>query len=167
MNELDDEQRQLIRYPLRELTLHCIYKGFQLGSTVSLITILPYQYYKLKQNRSFKNILTRVGTSTIYGNIIGVSLSLGLMHYKLSKENYNEYKIWDRAYRLRYSQSQIRTDKFVLTSSIFGGLTGFFIGLPTKYNILSTIKGGFIGIPFGLLAHIISQPFSNKTKSDK
>ncbi|CAM4740131.1 unnamed protein product [Rotaria magnacalcarata] len=146
MDELDDKQRALIPHSLRELTLHCIYKGLQLGPTVTIVTVLP-----------------RVGTLTIYGSFIGVSLSLAMMHMKLYKENYNEYKIWDRAYRLRYSESQKRADKYSLTFSIFGGLTAFCIGLPKKFSPLSATKGALMAIPFGLLTHVITQYSSNRS----
>ncbi|UJR18037.1 hypothetical protein I4U23_004938 [Adineta vaga] len=158
MNDLDDEQRALIPHSLRELTLHCIYKGLQLGSTVTLLTALPYQLYKSKKNPSLIPILSRVGRATIFGAGTGVVLSVALMHAKLYKEQYNEYKIWDRAYRLRYSQNQNRVDKFTFLSSIAGGLTGLLIGLPSKMSPLSAGKGALIGIPFGLLAHVLIKP---------
>ncbi|CAF3160373.1 unnamed protein product [Rotaria socialis] len=163
MDKLDDKQRALIPHSLRELTLHCIYKGLQLGPTVTIVTVLPYKFYKSRKNLSFMSILSRAGTLTIYGSFIGVSLSLAMMHMKLYKENYNEYKIWDRAYRLRYSESQKRADKYSLTFSIFGGLTAFYIGLPKKFSSLSATKGALMAIPFGLLTHVITQYASNRS----
>ena len=124
MEDLDDEQRTLIPHYLRELTLHCIYKGIQLGSIVTIATSLPYQLYKSRKNPSLISVLSRVGTMTMYGAITGVVVSVGMMHVKLYKEQYNQYKIWDRAYRLRHSKSQNRADKYALTSSLLGGLTG-------------------------------------------
>lgn len=158
MNELDDEQRLLIPKPLNELTLHCVYKGIQLGSTLSLITIFPYELYKSRKTPLLIPIISRVGTSTIYGSLIGVLFSVGLMHMKLYKEQYNQYKIWDRAYRLKYSFYQNRVDQFTLYSSITGGLFAFFIGLPNKFNPISAGKGALLSIPFGLLAHILIKP---------
>lgn len=154
--ELDDEQRALIPKPLNELTIHCAIKGIQLGSTVTLITALPYQLYKSKKNLSLIPILSRVGKISIYGSFVGVALSLGMMHAKLYKENYNEYRIWDRSYRLRHSVGQNRADQFSFYSSIIGGTAGFFIGLPKKYHPISFGKGALLSIPFGLLAHIIT-----------
>jgi hypothetical protein len=81
--DLDDDQRALIPHSLRELSLHCISKGIQLGSTVTLITALPYQLYKSRKNPSLIQILSRVGTTTFYGAITGVILSIGMMHIKL------------------------------------------------------------------------------------
>ena len=158
MEELDEEQRQLIPHSLRELSLHCIYKGIQLGSTVTIVTSLPYQLYKSQKNPSIIKVLTRVGTTTIYGTITGVILSLSMMHFKLYKEQYNQYKIWDRAYRLRYSKTQNRVDKLTLSSSIAGALAAFFVGLPVRLSPLSATKGALMGVPFGLLAHIIIKP---------
>ena len=158
MSDLDDEQRALIPNASRELTVHCISKGIQLGSTVTLITSLPYQLYKSKKNPSLIPILSKVGTTTIYGSIIGIIFSVGMMHSKLYKEQYNEYKIWDRAYRLRYSITQNRVDRFSFYSSVFGGLTGFLIGLPRKYHPISFAKGSLMAIPFAILAHIIIKP---------
>ncbi|UJR19470.1 hypothetical protein I4U23_022601 [Adineta vaga] len=106
MSDLDDERRTLIPHLSCELTLHCIYKGFQLGSTVTLITVLSYQLYKSKKNPSFIPILSRCC--------------------------FNEYKIWDRAYRLRHSQTQNRVDKFTFISSIAGGLTGLLYWITIK-----------------------------------
>ncbi|CAF1067287.1 unnamed protein product [Rotaria sordida] len=161
MDDLDEEQRTLIPHSLRELTLHCIYKGFQLGSTVTLATALPYQLYKSRKNPSIIPILSRVGTATIYGAVGGVLLSIAMMHGKLYKEQYNQYKIWDRAYRLRNSASQNRVDKFTLSSSIMGGIAGLIIGLPTKMSPISATKGALMAIPFGILAHIIIKPLQN------
>lgn len=166
MSELDDEQRALIPNSLRELSIHCIIKGIQLGSTVALITSLPYQLYKSRKNPSLIPILSRVGKTSFYGAITGVILSVGMMHAKLYKENYNEYKIWDRAYRLRHSQSQNRVDKFTSYSSIIGGIAGFTIGLPKKLNPISAGKGALIAIPFGILTHLIIKP-EQQTKNEK
>jgi hypothetical protein len=85
-----------------------------------------------------------------------------MMHAKLYKEQYNEYKIWDRAYRLRYSETQNRVDKFTLSSSIAGGLAGFFIGLPAKMSPISAGKGALMAIPFGILAHIVIKPLQKQ-----
>ncbi|CAF1143204.1 unnamed protein product [Rotaria sp. Silwood1] len=161
MEDLNDEQRALIPNPLGELTLHCINKGFQLGSTVTMATILPYQLYKSRKNLSFISTLNRVGTATIYASIIGAGLSLGLMQAKLYSEKYNQYKIWDRAYRLRHSKSQQRVDKYVFTYSMAGGLAGLIIGLPTKFHPLSVIKGAFMAIPLGIITHLIKGPTEN------
>lgn len=161
MEELDDEQRQLIPHSLRELTSHCIYKGIQLGSTVTIATSLPYELYKARKTPSIITILSRVGTKTMYGALIGTILSVGMMHAKLYKEEYNQYKIWDRAYRLRYSKSQNRVDQFTLSSSAIGALTAFIIGLPIKLSPLSATKGALLAIPFGLIAHIIIKPLQD------
>jgi hypothetical protein len=169
MSDLDDEQRALIPHSLLELSLHCIYKGVQLGTTVTLATALPYQLYKSRKSPSLIPILSRVGTACVYGASASVILSIGLMHVKLYKEGYNEYKIWDRAYRLRNSQSQSRVDKFALTSSIIGGLTAFIIGLPSKLSPISAGKGALMAIPFGILVHLIIKPSQQSTisKNDK
>jgi hypothetical protein len=169
MSDLDDDQRALIPHSLRELSLHCIYKGIQLGSTVTLLTSLPYQLYKSRKHPSLITILSRVGTTTFYASITGVILSIGMMHIKLYKENYSEYQIWDRAYRLRYSQTQNRVDKLTLYSSIIGGITGFIIGLPRKFNPISAGKGALMAIPFGILGHLIIKPLeqTNISKNEK
>ena len=158
MEELDDEQRALIPNAQNELTLHCIYKGLQLGPTVTLATVLPYQLYRSRKNLSLIPILSRVGTVTIYGTITGVILSVAMMHGKLANEKYNQYRIWDRAYRLRYSSSQQRTDRFALISSIIGGLAGLIIGLPKRGSPLSAAKGSLMALPFGILAHLLIKP---------
>jgi hypothetical protein len=164
-NDLDDEERSLIPHPLRELTFHCIYKGLQLGSTVTIGTALPYQLYKSRKSRSIIPILSRVGTATIYGSITGVILSIGMMHARLYREEYNQYKIWDRAYRLRYSQSENRVDKLTLYSSIIGGLTGFVIGFPSRVSPISFVKGALMSIPFGILVHVLIKPLQQPTIS--
>ncbi|CAF1314874.1 unnamed protein product [Adineta steineri] len=158
MTDLDDEQRALIPNPLRELTLHCIYKGIQLGSTVAVLAATPYQLYKSRKNPSFRPIISRIGTATIYGAATGAVLSVAMMHAILYKQQYNEYKIWDRSYRLRYSDSQNRVDRFTLLSSIVGGLAGLIIGLPSKLSPISACKGALISIPFGILAHLAIKP---------
>ena len=162
MGDLDDEQRALIPHAQREVTLHCIYKGLELGPTVMFVTALPYQYYRLRKILPFKGILSRVGTLTAYGTLASVALSVLMMHKKFFNENYNEYLIWDRAYRLRYSSSQERTDRFALTASMLGGVTGFFFGLPKKLHPISAGKGALLAVPFGLVAHLLTSPSSMK-----
>ncbi|CAF0886842.1 unnamed protein product [Didymodactylos carnosus] len=159
--DLDDEQRVLIPHPLRELTLHCIYKGIEVAPVVGLATVLPYQLYKSKRNPQLRPILSRVGT--MYGAVAGAVLSVTFMHAKLYQEKYDEYRIWDRSYRLRHSQGQLRADRYSLYSAIVGGVTGFVIGLPTKFSGLSGGKGALLGIPFGLLVHLIQKPFQEPT----
>ena len=156
MGDLDEEQRALIPHAQREVTLHCIYKGLELGPSVILGTAFPYQYYRLRKTLPLRSILSRVGTISIYGTMASVLLSVLMMHRKFFNENYDQYRIWDRAYRLRYSSSQQRTDRFALASSILGGLTGLFIGLPTKMSLLSAGKGALMAVPLGILAHLLT-----------
>lgn len=166
MADLDAEQRALIPQPLRELTLHCVYKGFQLGSTVTVAIALPYQLYKSRKTPSLIPILSRVGTATVYGAAAGVVLSVAMMHAKLYGEQYNEYKIWDRAYRLRYSESQHRVDQLTFASSMTGALAGLIIGLPAKMSPISAGKGAMLGIPFGILAHVLAKPLQPPPAND-
>ena len=162
MSSLDDEQRALIPAPQKELTIHCIYKGLQLGPTVVLATALPYQLYRSRKNLAIVPILSRVGTIAIYGTITSVAASVLLMHFKLYSEQYNEYKIWDRAYRIRYSQSQQRTDRFALSASVVGGFAGLFLGLPKKFHPVSAGKGALLAVPFGILTHLLIKPEPKK-----
>lgn len=156
---LDDEQRQQIPKPLRELTQHCLIKGIQLGSVCTSIFIVPYQFYRKRNVYSLKENLSRVGKYSMHACVLSTSASLLLMHWKLSKENYDEYLIWERAYRIRHSESQQRVDRYSICASVLGGSIALISGLPTRLSPLSFVKGSLLSVPFGICFHLILSNF--------
>ncbi|CAF1676464.1 unnamed protein product [Didymodactylos carnosus] len=90
--------------------------------------------------------------------MFGVIGTLILMQVKLYREGYDEYKIWDRAYRLQNSLSQNRADLYSFHGALVGGLAGILFGLPKKRTRLSGGRGAMLGIPLALLAHVLQPP---------
>ena len=166
MTDLDDEQRALIPHPQQELAYHCAIKGFQAGPVASLILGAPFYAYRLRKQFSFEKFFHRLGRLTIYGTAVSVPLSLTMMYFKLKSEGFNEYKIWDRAYRLRHSATQQRTDRFGYIAAAIGSSLAFVAPLRGRFQLSSAAKGALMAVPFGILAHVITsaQP---PTKTDR
>lgn len=167
MGDLDAEQRSLIPHAQRELTYHCALKGFQLGPFVAVMFGAPFYGYRLRKNFTFPTFFHRLGKATIYTTAVTVPLSLGLMFVKLNGEDFNEYKIWDRAYRIRYSASQQRADQFSYGAAAIGSSVAFASALPRRFQLSSAGKGALIAVPFGIIAHVLTFPKTTKKTDEK
>jgi hypothetical protein len=62
----------------------------------------------------------------------------------LKIKNEEEYKIWDRCYRLRHNRGQVRVDQY----SFVGAVAGAGIGVAAGSGALF---GGLVGMSSGIL----------------
>lgn len=104
------------------LTHHCLEKGFQAGSVVGTVALVPYAAFR--HFRSSPASTAAVGTvvqkayrvlakSSLWGIAAGAALEAGMVFAKgIDTEGFD-----NRAYRLHYHATQNRTDLFARVSA--------------------------------------------------
>ena len=67
--------------------------------------------------------------------------------------NSTDEQIFDRAYRLRYNQGQVRMDKFTYGGALLGGVAGAAAG-----GLNGSLQGASVGVGLAVLAHVVTKP---------
>ncbi|CAI7991640.1 hypothetical protein GBAR_LOCUS791 [Geodia barretti] len=138
---------EVISYPKAELWRHCLLRGANLGSFVSIIFGTPVLLYKgVRQPITLLQRLSRIST---YGVGCGMLLA-AVMTANMTWGN-TEEQIFDRSYRLRYNKGQVLMDQVSYVGVIGGGLAG---GLSSPAN---WCKGGVQGACLGLGLAVFTQ----------
>jgi hypothetical protein len=160
---LTEEQLQLVPHPMQRLSTHVLLKGFQagslLGNGVGLFTaaLLPL-IRRTPVSIAPLPLLQAVSRAGVIGaGITGVG-SLGLMGAALWREDFNAYRIWDRAYRLNHSVSQQRCDYLSLTGAAATAAAGLVLVAGGRLTVAQALQMASIGMSAGVLLHVVSNP---------
>jgi hypothetical protein len=161
---LTEEQLQLVPHPMQRLSTHVLLKGFQagslLGNGVGLFTaaLLPL-IRRTPVSIAPLPLLQAVSRAGVIGaGITGVG-SLGLMGAMLWREDFNAYRVWDRAYRLNHSVSQQRCDHFSLTGAAAAAAAGLTLVVTGgRLTVPQALQMASIGMSAGVLLHVVSNP---------
>ena len=62
-------------------------------------------------------------------------------------------QVFDRAYRLRFNEGQVRMDKFTYGGAILGGASGAAAG-----GVAGSLPGASLGVGLAVLAHVLTKP---------
>ena len=62
-------------------------------------------------------------------------------------------QVFDRAYRLRYNEGQVRMDKFTYGGALLGGVGGAAAG-----GLAGSLQGASLGVGLAVLAHVLTKP---------
>ncbi|CAC5425511.1 unnamed protein product [Mytilus coruscus] len=98
-----------------------------------------------KETRNLRGIQQKMTRAGRGGIILGLVTGPLMTFLKVKDED--EYKIWDRCYRLRHNRGQVRVDQ----GSIVGAVGGAGIGAATG----SALFGGLVGMSSGIIAMAI------------
>ena len=160
---LTAEQLQLVPKPMQRLSYHVFLKGAQagslLGTSVGLFTAAALPLLRKTQTSIAPlPLLQAVGRAgTLGAGITGVG-SLGLMGVMLWREDFNAYRIWDRAYRLNHNVSQTRCDNFSLTGAAAAAAAGLALVAGGRLTVPQALQLSSIGMAAGILLHVVSNP---------
>ena len=162
---LTAEQLHDIPHSTVELTQHVAVKGLQAGAMLG--TALGTALLLRRRPLSFADGMVRVGrTAAVTAGITAVA-SVAAMAIVLQREGWNEYRIWDRAYRLRHNPFQQRCDRLsaltALTSALVLQLPPFTATLVPRSTL--ALAGAALGVGFGVLAHVATMPQGEEAKA--
>eukprot|EP00731_Ephydatia_muelleri_P025999 Em0018g99a len=137
----DDEN---IAYPLAEVYRHTMLRGAGLGSLAATVFGAPFLLY-----RGARGVLLfkRLGKVSLFGTGAGAS-GIAVKTY-LRLQDQSDIQVWDRAYRLRHNEKQVRVDLWTYGGLAVGGLAGSLLAVP---RVMAAIYGASIGCGFSFLA---------------
>lgn len=140
---LSDEELEKIPHPTLELIIHVTTKNVQLFGSLGSFVIAPVSAYLKKEHKNWpkmKSRMLRMGKGgVILGLVSGPLLTCGIV-----MTDTDDYKVWDRCYRLRHNRGQLRVDQLSLISTVGGVSVGAATGS-------GTIFGGLVGMTSGIL----------------
>ena len=155
---LTAEQRQEIPNYTLELTQHVAIKGIQAGALIG--TVIGSALLLRSRPLTWADGVVRVGRTAAMSSGVTAVASVAAMAVLMQREGWNDYRIWDRAYRLRHNSFQQRCDRF---SAIAAASTAALLQLPpfgTMFVPRATLAlaGAALGVGLGVLAHVATMP---------
>lgn len=114
-----------IAYPLAEVYRHTLLRGAGIGSLVATVIGVPFLLYRGARG---VQLFKRLGKGSLLGTGIGAS-GIGVQTY-LRLRDQTDIQVWDRAYRLRHNEKQVRVDKWMYAGLAVGGLAGSLLTAP-------------------------------------
>jgi len=158
---LTDEQYEDIPKPRLELHVHVLYKNAEVGLFLGMGILGPLiGAYK---GRSWQ----AVRSTALKGGKIGAGLMLPLAPLMTEKFIYGneDERIYDRAFRLRHHETQLRADRW----ATYGGLAGLSSTLITGVPL---VNGGMVGflagsVSAGIYSNLIMKMFKPKEEIEE
>ena len=153
---LTDEQMETVPYTTTELVIHVTTKTVQAFGLLGTTLVGPIAAVLKKETRNLPGIkhkMTRAGRG---GLILGLATGPLMTYMKIKNEE--EYKIWDRCYRLRHNRGQVRVDQY----SFVGAVAGAGVGVAAGSGALF---GGLVGMSSGILLSATVTNVINKPKN--
>ena len=141
---LDDEQMKDIPHPTAELYVHVTTKTIQAGGLLGMVLFAPIATVLKKETRNLASLQTKMTRFGRNGVIIGTVMGPFMTFMKLRNEN-DDYKVWDRCYRLRYNRNQVRVDQASVSLGVGGAIAGALAGQGVLF-------GGLAGMVVGILS---------------
>merc|ERR1712014_250225 len=128
---LTDEEYEDIPYPRLELHTHVFWKHVQFGSIMGLCVVGPI--LGAVRGRSLAAIRT---TAVKTGKMMTLGLPpLAPLFVEMTIKEQEEERVFDRSFRLRHNEGQLRADRYSLLSALAGGLlsgpSGAVVGVAT------------------------------------
>ena len=155
---LTAEQLCEIPHHTLELTQHVAVKGIQAGALIG--SAVGTVFLVRRHPRHWTDGLVRVGRAATLSSGLLAMGGVAAMAIVLQREGWNDYRIWDRAYRLRHNSFQQRCDRF----SAIGAATGAaLMQLPPLAMLPVTrltlaLAGAAMGAGLGVLGHVATMP---------
>lgn len=142
------------------LMKHVLEKGFQFGSVLGTVAVVPIAMWRKSENRSPAKALKILGTSAL----VGTAFALVLGSTKMARIPADEFAdgMQDRAYRLHYNKGQNRADTFSRVGMASGGLAAMFLIPSAAAPVI--LGGSAFGSACGIFAHVATLPKGEKTE---
>lgn len=150
------------KYPAVHLFSHVLQKGFQAGSVIGVVAVVP-AVLLLKRGATEVPPLLRAANTLGYSAAAGTALSGAMCTAKFV--NMDREGLEDRVYRLHYNEGQNRTDAFCAAGSTLGAAAAALLlarhGVPLSG--LNVTGGAALGAALGVFAHVLTRPEEQRT----
>jgi len=139
------------------LMRHISEKGFQAGSLVGCVIVMPILAYKLRiweagaLAGATPKLLSALGKSALWG-VTGVTI-MGIGRVASIPADERPAGLQDRAYRLHYNRGQNRVDMMSRIGMATGGAAALTLVSPAAAVVLG---GAAMGSAAGVLTHVLS-----------
>ncbi|XP_052810810.1 uncharacterized protein LOC128238694 [Mya arenaria] len=155
---LTDEEMQKVPYPTVELTTHVIIKSMQFYGIIGTWIVGPLAAVGKKETRNTACLRMKMAKCGRVGVLLGVPGGILATYLTIRKDE--EYKVWDRCYRLRHNRGQVRVDQACTVTTLGGAAIGAATGGGVWF-------GGLMGMTAGLLgAAIYNGKLAAKQKAE-
>lgn len=152
------------RYPEALLMGHIAQKGYQAGSIIGLLGVVPVM--ALRRGGLSALSLELVTAGAAYGALGGLTL---LTVAGLGKRSTIDTEgVEDRAYRLQYNQGQNRVDKLCAVGSTVGLAAAAYLLRQAGQGpaALNLFGGAALGCAAGVVAHVLISARAEGAKAD-
>ncbi|KAL4233592.1 hypothetical protein ACF0H5_008273 [Mactra antiquata] len=139
---LEDEAMQRVACPRLELGTHITFKTVQAFGLLGTVLVGPITAAVKPEFRNYEGLKNSVTRAGVGGVVLGAVTGPILTYLVTRKED--QYKVWDRCYRLRYNRCQVRVDR----TSMLGAASGAAIG--AAYAGMAAF-GGVVGMSAGII----------------
>jgi len=143
---LSDEEMEKIPNPKFEVGVHVVIKFMQAGGILGTWLFGPIAAVRKSETRNLQCLRMKMGKCGRAGVFIGIPLGMAASYAQTSK--CDEYRNWDRCYRLRHNRGQVRADQASAVGSIGGAAIGYATGAGAWF-------GGLMGMSALMLAAAI------------
>lgn len=151
---LTDQQMERVPHSTTELGIHVTTKFVQAFGLIGTLMVGPIFASTNVNTRNWEGMKESMTSKGTGGLILGMAVGPILTMYLMRNED--DYKIWDRCYRLRNSKNQVLVDQ----ESVLGAVVGAGVG---SYTGNGAVFGGLLGMSGGIILATIY----NSTKSKK
>ena len=144
--ELPDEEVRKIPNPRAEVHLHVLTKCAQLGSVAGMGLLGPLLgIFKSRSLAAVRQYSVRTGKIL---TAVLLPLAPVLTEARLTGEEGEEEKVYDRAYRLRKNEGQMRCDRWAFAGGALGVVGGGLAGGTVLQGMLTGFAVGTVAAGF-------------------
>ncbi|XP_023345631.1 uncharacterized protein LOC111714706 [Eurytemora carolleeae] len=129
--QLSIEEYENIPQPRLELHTHVLYKGIQVGLVLGMGVIGPIVGYR--KGKSLSSVMQYAVKGGKIG--AGVMIPLAPIMTELTIRGNEQERIYDRAFRLRHHETQLRADRW----STYGCLSGTILSAVSGSTLVSDL----------------------------
>jgi len=137
--ELSEDELQDIPNYRAELHFHVMYKNAQFGAISGLLVFGPM----LRLYLGPRTIISIAQSSLKASKIgMGILIPASPIMTEAAIRNSTEERIFDRSYRIRSNQGQMRTDRYATYGGVLGGAVTSLLGYKLVPGLISGLVAG-------------------------
>jgi len=153
--EVPDEQMRDIPYPYVELHAHVILKCAQAFGFLGTVIVGPLAALSRSKTRTLSGIMSTSCTCGKYGVLLSFIAGPLMTNRVLSAKKADRDSVYDRSYRLRYNEKQLRIDR----GSAVGAVSGSVLASQMS---ASPVMGALFGMSVGFISMMVYNSTSPK-----
>jgi hypothetical protein len=147
---VDEETMKVIPNPTAELIAHVTLKDIQAFGIIGTFIVGPVSALRRPETRNVLGIRRRMARCGLWGIALGCAAGPAMTYARMMTVHVDG--VYDRCYRLRHNQGQVRVDR----GSLIGLVAGSGLSIAVKK---CPVFGGLVGMSAG----VVSMALYNKS----